>query len=258
MRIEAVTVCLHYDDFLEQTIRVNQSLFDDWVVVTSQADAGTIAVCQHTAYARRSARTSSTAASNSQEASGDQHRPGSPQARRLGPPPGRRYRAARDAASTWRTWSWTLPVFTGSTGSTARLSPPGKTGWSTPTPTRSITFITVRNGRSVPGSATSTTAAMPRSGFFSSGTGHGVLRYPSVEGWDAEHTDMLHALQWPRSKRVLIPEITAVHLSTGGKDWGLNWHGRTRPGSRLRKRSASAIAHERPRIFPGWIQAPGR
>ena len=28
------------------TIRVNQSLFDDWVVVTSQADAGTIAVCQ--------------------------------------------------------------------------------------------------------------------------------------------------------------------------------------------------------------------
>ena len=46
MRIEAVTVCLHYDDFLEQTIRVNQSLFDDWVVVTSQADAGTIAVCQ--------------------------------------------------------------------------------------------------------------------------------------------------------------------------------------------------------------------
>ncbi|MGB2612785.1 MAG: glycosyltransferase family A protein, partial [Isosphaeraceae bacterium] len=46
MRIEAVTVCLHYDDFLEQTIRVNQSLFDDWVVVTSQEDAGTVAVCQ--------------------------------------------------------------------------------------------------------------------------------------------------------------------------------------------------------------------
>jgi len=31
--------------------------------------------------------------------------------------------------------------------------------------------------------------------------------------------------QWPRSKRILIPEITAVHLSTGGRDWGVNWHG---------------------------------
>ena len=45
MRIEAVTVCLHYDDFLEQTIRVNQSLFDDWVVVTEQTDDKTKDVC---------------------------------------------------------------------------------------------------------------------------------------------------------------------------------------------------------------------
>ena len=57
----------------------------------------------------------------------------------------------------------------------------------------------------------------------------GVLRYPSVQGCDAEHTDMLHALQWPRSRRVLIPEITAVHLSTGGREWGVNWHGRKSP-----------------------------
>ncbi len=45
MKIEAVSVCLNYADFLEQTIRVNQSLFDDWVIVTSQADAATISVC---------------------------------------------------------------------------------------------------------------------------------------------------------------------------------------------------------------------
>ena len=57
----------------------------------------------------------------------------------------------------------------------------------------------------------------------------GITRYPSVQGWDAEHTDMLHALQWPRGQRVLIPEITAVHLSTGGKEWGTNWHGRKSP-----------------------------
>jgi hypothetical protein len=50
-----------------------------------------------------------------------------------------------------------------------------------------------------------------------------------VQRGDAEHTDMLHALQWPRSQRVLIPEITAVHLSTSGKVWGVNWHGRKSP-----------------------------
>ena len=58
----------------------------------------------------------------------------------------------------------------------------------------------------------------------------GITRYPSVQGCDAEHTDMLHALQWPRVRqRVLIPEITAVHLSTGGREWGVNWHGRKTP-----------------------------
>ena len=46
MRIEAVSVCLHYDDFLEQTIRVNQSLFDDWVVVTAREDQATRNVCE--------------------------------------------------------------------------------------------------------------------------------------------------------------------------------------------------------------------
>ena len=57
----------------------------------------------------------------------------------------------------------------------------------------------------------------------------GITRYPGVQGGDAEHTDVLHALQWPRSKRVFIPEITAVHLSTSGNDWGVNWHGRKSP-----------------------------
>ena len=46
MHLECVSVCLHYDDFLEQTIRVNQSLFDDWVVVTAQEDEATIRVCE--------------------------------------------------------------------------------------------------------------------------------------------------------------------------------------------------------------------
>ena len=129
MRIEAVTVCLHYDDFLEQTIRVNQSLFDDWVVVTSQADAGTIAVCQRygvrTAFCpyfkHRGEQFAKAAAINI----GLAHLKIGIGSSTWMPIP--RCRGTR--ASTWRTWSWTLRVSMGSTGSSARLWPPGKTGW---------------------------------------------------------------------------------------------------------------------------------
>ena len=57
---------------------------------------------------------------------------------------------------------------------------------------------------------------------------------------------MLHALQWPRGNRVLIPEITAVHLSTGGKEWGVNWKGRKSP----RFEAPKTIEPERPRPHP--------
>lgn len=39
MRIEAVTVCVGYGDFLAVTVRENQYLLDDLVVVTSPDDA---------------------------------------------------------------------------------------------------------------------------------------------------------------------------------------------------------------------------
>jgi hypothetical protein len=45
-RIHAVTVCWNYSDFLEQAARINQPLFDDWVIVTHQEDKGTLAVCE--------------------------------------------------------------------------------------------------------------------------------------------------------------------------------------------------------------------
>jgi hypothetical protein len=51
-------------------------------------------------------------------------------------------------------------------------------------------------------------------------------RYPLIQG-SAEHTDVLHALQWPHDKRLLIPELIAIHLESEVGPMGHNWHGRT-------------------------------
>ena len=162
MRIEAVSVCLHYDDFLEQTIRVNQSLFDDWVVVTSQADAGTIAVCNR--YGVRTAFCPYFA-----------H--GEKFAKALAINIGLAHikledwvvhldadtALPRNAPSIWPTWSWTPRASTESTESIARASRIGIATWSIPIPTRSITFTMGREtGCSVRGSDTSTMVGMRR------------------------------------------------------------------------------------------------
>ena len=46
MRIEAVTVCVGYGDFLAVTARENQHLLEDWVIVTSPDDIETRDVCR--------------------------------------------------------------------------------------------------------------------------------------------------------------------------------------------------------------------
>jgi len=51
-------------------------------------------------------------------------------------------------------------------------------------------------------------------------------RYPLVQG-SAEHTDVLHAIQWPAGKRRMLPEIIAVHLTSEDAPMGANWKGRT-------------------------------
>ncbi len=46
----------------------------------------------------------------------------------------------------------------------------------------------------------------------------------------AARSDMLFALQWPREKRHLLPEIIAIHLESECVEMGANWKGRkTRP-----------------------------
>ncbi len=252
MRIEACTVCLHYDDFLDQTIRVNQSLFDDWVVVTSQSDAGTIAVCQRYGVRTAFCPYFSRGRTEDRRRKAEENNPSS--VLRPSLPSFDKALAINIGLAHLKLEDWVihldadtaLPRNTRKHLANVELDPsciygidrvdcPSKAAWlsylTDPDPYEKHYFH--RGPRDWPvGSRVGhfDYGGYAPIGFFQLwNRASGILRYPSVAGWDAEHTDMLHALQWPRAKRVLIPEITAVHLSTGGKDWGVNWHGRKSP-----------------------------
>jgi len=50
-------------------------------------------------------------------------------------------------------------------------------------------------------------------------------RYPNKQQSDMEHTDLLHASYWPPDKRILIPDFFCLHLTTTTQ-MGHNWQGR--------------------------------
>lgn len=52
-------------------------------------------------------------------------------------------------------------------------------------------------------------------------------RYPINQG-NAEHTDVLFSVQWPRANRILLPEVIVCHLDSesGPAPMGTNWGGR--------------------------------
>jgi hypothetical protein len=55
-----------------------------------------------------------------------------------------------------------------------------------------------------------------------------VRRYPITHG-DAARTDHQFSLQWDRRDRVLLPEVVVLHLESDAAGRGANWEGRTTP-----------------------------
>lgn len=51
-------------------------------------------------------------------------------------------------------------------------------------------------------------------------------KYPVTSG-SAEHSDVVFAIQWPRRKRMLLPEFFCYHLESETGNMGANWKGRT-------------------------------
>jgi hypothetical protein len=46
LKIEAVTICVNYSDFLSETIKFNKGLFDRWLIVTEPGDGATRELCR--------------------------------------------------------------------------------------------------------------------------------------------------------------------------------------------------------------------
>lgn len=49
--------------------------------------------------------------------------------------------------------------------------------------------------------------------------------YPGSAG-SSEHSDVVFAIQWPRAKRLLLPNIFVYHLASEDAPMGINWEGR--------------------------------
>lgn len=58
--------------------------------------------------------------------------------------------------------------------------------------------------------------------------GSGINSYPE-DHTDAGRGDVLFSLQWPRQKRILLPEVVGYHLESAKCAAGTNWQGRKTP-----------------------------
>ncbi len=243
-RFEAVTVCLDYADFLEHAIPANQPHFDDWVVVTCQEDDATLRVCERHGvrtvfcpyFQKHNAPFNKALAINLGLAhlrcsdwmihiDADTILPGN--FRKLIENAELRKHAIhgvdRVNCPTWDAWQEQRTKGLGGQKHYL-IQPPG--GW--PMGTRLSHYD---YGGYVP------------IGFFQMWNRQSnITRYPTTNDGGAEHTDLLHGLQWSRPDRVLIPEIIAIHLESEPAVMGANWNGRTtRPfGPAGREPAASA------------------
>jgi hypothetical protein len=240
MRIETITVCVGYADFLAETARCNAGLFDRWIIVTSPDDEQTREVCRiHdletvlSADHRRVAGGLGGGVFNKGRLidRGLQHC--SHDAWRLHldadialPQQFRRmldsadldeqkmYGCDRLMVRSWEQWQSLL-----------------KSGW------LNHTHCSVNVPRGVDiGTrwALASTGYVPI-GFFQlwhgdadEWRGRRIRPYPIHHG-DACRTDVQHSLQWDRRQRELLPEIIAVHLESQVCKLGANWNGRTTP-----------------------------
>lgn len=239
-RLEAVTVCVGYGDFLAETAPVNAHLFDRWLVVTTEDDEETREVCR-----KHSLPTLLTEDGRGDGGDGGEFRKGRMIERGL----------RLLSADAWRLHldaDVALPSRTRHFLEVAELDKRKVHGcdrvmcksWEQWRELLASGYLThghhdfhnrVRWPHGIQPGARWADAEFGYCpiGFFQLWHGRADLwrgvrtrPYPSRHN-DACRTDVQHALQWDRPDRVLIPELVAVHLESQPAPMGANWKGRT-------------------------------
>lgn len=239
MRIEAVTVCVFYADFLSETIKTNLGLFDSWTVVTSPKDYATRTLCRKhnlkVILSDDATRTSDDFNKGRLIERGLQHL--SAEGWRLhidadiALPHDFRHRLIsahlredsiygvdRIMVKSWDQWQTLL-----------------KSGYLNGGQYSYHCYMTLP-----PGLATGARWIHPQLGYVPIGyfqlwhssqdEWHGtrIKPYPNNHG-NACRSDVKHALQWDRDKRGVIPELYSIHLESANVANGMNWNGRKTP-----------------------------
>lgn len=228
MKIEAVTVCVGYADFLAHTLPWNMQQFDHYVVVTSYADKETQELCRKLSVECRP--------TDVMYLDGDPFNKGRAIDYGIGFLGGRDWIAHVDA-DTW------LPPMTRHHLTHARLDEeciygidralcPSYEAWEGfikgTTPAHQHDYLCRTR---MPPFPLGDRIVIPDHsgyipiGFFTLAHSRTGRRYPSHHG-TAERSDVLYSLQWPSSNRILLGEIVAVHLESEPGHLGVNWQGR--------------------------------
>jgi hypothetical protein len=259
LKLEAVTVCIGYADFLAQTAKYNVGLFDEWFVITTESDEQTREVCR-----RHSIKTllSDDAGPETPAASGDGKTPAASGgvkrlAAGLGPRVFNKGRLIERGLQFTAAQGWRLHldadiicppnlhqllaaadlderkiygadrIMIHSSAEFAKLL---KTGWLTHT-----YHVEVRppSGFQIGTRWAHHEVGYVPIGFFQLWNSTADLwRGTRIKPYPTQHntacrTDVQHALQWDRSRRELIPELYVVHLESEPAPLGANWSGRT-------------------------------
>lgn len=236
MRLEAVTVCIGYGDFLAASAPWNAHQFDKWTVVTAPDDRETRDVCRrfgiHCVLSHEHLRHGAKFNKGRLVERGLHHCSAGAwrvhiDADVVLPARLRHYLdhahldescihgADRIMVRSWEQW--------------LKLQ---ASGWLVGTTRRYPYSVELPDGFSIGARWSSPEAGFTPIGFFQlwhaqEDEYHGarVKPYPQHHG-TACRSDVQHSLQWDRRKRVLIPELFVVHLESESAKNGTNWNGR--------------------------------
>ena len=242
MYLEAVTVCVNYGDFLRAIAPLNAPLFDRWIVVTEAADDETRAICAKYGLV---CLVSEEHRRPVNPYDGGKFNKGALVDRGLQLCSRHAWRLHLDAdivlPAQFRRLLDMASLDPSCLYGADRINVPGWDNWQAllrsgwlhgATDTAHLNCVEFPRGLPVGARWASYRAGYVPLGFFqlwhSSQDEDGwrtTKTYPRTLG-DACHSDTQHAFQWDRKKRILLPEVIAVHLDSEFLHTGANWNGR--------------------------------